>query len=209
VYLGHDMEVSMQNWRSPNSAENQSNILQRVLHSLKSGLLSCFFRLAGWGVVVGLPAMILTPRRVAGLARAYPIAASSICLAFLIGVAIWNEGNRPRPAEFEIESIDNIDGPNELIAISSPRPPGIRLDPVNSRRDNSADSLKSSVSVKTQRTVPHKSERQVRVEQTAMGKTQSTNETRIVWLTGGIEEVPTGEPATPVRNAIRFPSDRR
>jgi len=203
------MEVSMQHWRSSNSAENHSNIFKRVFHSLKVMLLSGFFRLVGWGVVVWLPAMILTPRRVAGLVRAYPIAASTICLVFLIGVAVWNEGNRPRPAEFEIESIDNLGEPNELIAISSPRLPINQLDITNSRRDNSADPLESSIAVATQHPAPGYPEPQVRVEQAAMGKTQSTNPTRIVWLTGRIEEVPTGEPATPVRNAIRFPSNRR
>jgi hypothetical protein len=203
------MEVSMQHWRSSNSAENQSNIVQRVVHSLKLMLLSGFFRLAGWGVVVGLPAMVLTPRRVAGLVRAYPIAATTICLAFLIGVAIWNEGNRPRPAEFEIESIENLGEPNELIAISSPKLP----DSGSSWANSIAAPLDHTAAIETQHPAPRTPESRLRVEQTAPHKsqadTQSTNQTQIVWLTGHIEDVATSEPATPIRNAIRFPSNRR
>ena len=199
--------------RSPNSAENQSNPARRILNSLTLVLLSRLFRLVGWGAVVGLPAMVLTPRRLTGLVREYPIIASSICLAFLVGVAVWNEGNRPQPAEFEIESIENFGEPNELIALSSPSLPNSRLNATNSHRDHSANLVESTTAVKAKHSPRTNSKPQVRVEQDKLNsppaRTQSTDESRIVWLTGRIEEVSSGEVVTPVRNAIRFPSNNR
>ncbi|GEM_PF-2337256 len=203
----------MQNRHSPNSAENQNNPARRILNSLTQILLSRLLRLVGWGAVVGLPTMVLTPRRLATLVREYPIIASTICLAVLIGVAVWNEGNRPQPGEFEIESIENIGEPNELIAVSSPILQNSRLNAASSHRDHFADRTESTTAVKAGQSLRSNPNPPVRVEQARLdnppARTQPNDETRIVWLTGRIEEVSTGEAATPVRNANRFPSNNR
>ncbi|MBT6157832.1 MAG: hypothetical protein HOL01_14380 [Planctomycetaceae bacterium] len=199
----------MQYRHSPNTAENQRNPAKRILNSLMLILLSRLLRLVGWGAVVGLPAMVLTPRRLGRLVREYPIIASTICLAFLVGVAFWNEGNRPQPGEFEIESIENIGEPNELIAASNPS----LNNAASSRRDSSFDVVKSTAAVNTRQSARSDSNSNVRAEQARLEKTQartqSNDESRIVWLTGRIEEVSTGEAATPVRDANRFPSNNR
>ena len=199
----------MQYRRSPDSAENQKNFVQRILHSLMPILLSRLVRLAGWGVVVGLPAMIFGPRRLAGLARRYPITSGTLCLGLLICVVVRSESNRSSPAEFEIESIDHIDEPTELIATFSPRLQNIPLDTASPRLIKFADPLGSSAA-EARQPVPGTPEPQMRVEQTALGKpqagTQPAGDTRIVWLTGYIEESP---PGAPVRSAVRFLSNRR
>jgi hypothetical protein len=184
------MDVSMDEWKSPRAAEQPVTLVQRIRHRLVMYLLARFLRMAGWSAVVGLPGMILGPRRVAAIARRYPIAVGSLCIGGLIGLTLWNESPQSRPTELEIESIDPFDDPTVLLAQSPV------IAPADDHSPNAAGEAKGT-------------ENDIVV--IGDGPTTETSKDRqpVVWLTGHIEEVPSGKSESPVRNAVRFLPNRQ
>lgn len=184
----------MDEWKPPRAAEPPVTLVQRVRHRLVMYLLTRFLRMAGWSAVVGLPGMILGPRRVAGIVRRYPIAVGSLCIGGLIGMTFWNASPQSRPTELEIESIDQFDDPTVLLAQSaSPDFASTDDHPANAAVDGNGAATDVVV--------------------TGDGPAKETSEDRqpVVWLTGNIEieEVPSRTSQSPVRNAVRFLPNRQ
>ena len=182
----------MDEWKPPRAAEQPATLVQRIRHRLVMYLLARFLRMAGWSAVVGLPGMILGPRRVASIARRYPIAFGSLCIGGLIGLALWNESPQSRPTELEIESIDQFDDPTVMLVQSAA--PGLTPASGTSRdATGEGNGARNDIVV------------------AGDGPAKETNNDRqpVVWLTGSIEEVPSRTSPSPVRNAVRFLPNRQ
>ena len=201
----------MEDRNSPGMAEKREIFVQRVLRRLALILLTRFLSFAGWGAVVGLPAMILGPRRFAGAAKKYPIASGTICIAGLIGVALWSEDSHSRPTEFEIESIDHFDEPIELLAQTKPPYVSDQSDTEGLVDDGILvpDRQSDAVEVRRSEGERHNESRPVDADVFGVAAAESGVERRVVWLTGDIEEFSAGKPANPVRSAVRFSPKRR
>lgn len=179
----------MDGWKALRAPDQSATLVQRIRHRVMMYLLARLLRFVGWGAVVGLPGMVFGSRRVAGIARRYPIAIGTLCIGGLIGLTLWNENSHSQPTRFEIEPIDHFDDPTVLLAQSK------------SSKTSPADGSDAE-----SETPPRQN---VDIQSGVGARVAETHTQPVVWLTGHIEELPAGTSQSPVRNAVRFLPNRQ